>query len=190
MTGLDPAYLSFETPRVKARLLCEDDLDLYMALYTDPDVMRYIGPVMGREEVVSQFQRVLDQNTSSSARAKYWRISCRSTNDSFGMAALVRDKLIHARFEMGLMLLPGCQSSGIGSPVLLRIVDCALLGQWSLGAVEITTRHLHENEGGRGVMRSLGFDEFDVCMAGFQGWRMTAEKWREKSGMQVSSCAV
>jgi hypothetical protein len=54
--------LSFETPRVKARLLREDDLDLYLALYTDPEVMRHIGPVLGRNEVEAIFSRVLNEN--------------------------------------------------------------------------------------------------------------------------------
>ena len=60
--------LAFETPRVRVRLLCEDDLDLYLALYTDPDVMRYIGPVLGKEEAEVQFRKALALNRDAAGR--------------------------------------------------------------------------------------------------------------------------
>lgn len=177
MTARDPADLSFETSRVKARLLCEDDLDLYLALYTDPEVMRYIGPVMGREAAEAQFRKAVGHNANASPRARYWLVTCRATDSSLGMAALVRDVIVQSRYEMGLMLLPEYQNTGVGFPVLSRIVDGALTGEWGLGAEEITTRHLEEHAGGRGIMKSLGFDIWDIDVVGFQGWRMEAEKW-------------
>lgn len=182
--------LAFETPLVRARLLCEGDLDLYLALYTDPEVMRYIGPVMGREEATQIFRKALGHNVNPGARARYWHISSRATGSEFGMAALVRDILVPTRYEMGLMLLPQYQNTGVGSPALACIVDGALSGDWRLEAEEITTRHLDEHAGGKGIMRSLGFDMFDLGVSGFQGWRMTAKSWRQAKEMQVSSSHV
>lgn len=172
-----PSDLAFETPRVKARLMCEDDLDLYLALYTDPEVMRYIGPVMGREEVARTFSKALGHNRRSGIRALYWRVFDRSSDMSIGLASLVRDAVHGVSAEVGLMLLPDCRNAGIGQHCLSAMIGGCLSGTWRLGVSEISARHAEENLAARRLVESLDFTPAGSSPGRIVTWRMCHGAW-------------
>ncbi|MBX3713907.1 MAG: GNAT family N-acetyltransferase [Lysobacter sp.] len=174
----DPSDLSFETPRVKARLLCEDDLDLYLALYTDPEVMRYIGPVMGREDVLAVFEKSLGHNRRLGVRALYWRVFDRSNDDaSVGLASLVREIRDGGAADVGLMLSSDVQRSSLGQHCLAAMIGNCLSGYWNLGVSEITARHVESHAAARRLVESLGFVGEGLDAKGFASWRMRHEAW-------------
>jgi RimJ/RimL family protein N-acetyltransferase len=170
--------LSFETPRVKARLLCEDDLDLYLALYTDPEVMRYIGPVLGREEVLAVFETSLGHNRRLGARALYWRVFDLNDDDaSIGLASLVRENSHGVTADVGLMLSGDVQRSGLGQHCLSAMIGNCLSGHWSLGISEVMARHAKLHVAARRLVESLGFVGEEPDAKGFVSWRMRHETW-------------
>jgi RimJ/RimL family protein N-acetyltransferase len=179
VTRTAAADLSFETPRVKARLLCEDDLDLYLALYADPEVMRYIGPVLGREEVLAVFETSLGHNRRLGARALYWRVFDRSNDDaSVGLASLVRENSHGVAADVGLMLSCGVRRSGLGQHCLSAMIGNCLSGFWGLGISEITARHVELHAAAKRLVESLGFVGEGVDAKGLVSWRMRHGTWK------------
>jgi ribosomal-protein-alanine N-acetyltransferase len=169
--------LSFETPRVKARLLCEDDLDLYLALYTDPEVMRYIGPVLGREEVEAVFSRVLNENRRLDTKGRYWALKHRRTGQWLGQAALIRDAVVTARAEVGVMLLPLAQNAGIGLQTLHALVGLVASGDVISGVDELVARHSRMNDGAERLVKHIGFQRHDLFSDAI-GWLLCISDYK------------
>jgi RimJ/RimL family protein N-acetyltransferase len=182
-----PPDLSFETPRVRARLLCEDDLDLYLALYTDPEVMRYIGPVMEREKAEDLFRLSLRHTRQMGVRALYWRVFSPSSGASIGLASLVRDAVHGASAEVGLMLPADERSAGIGQHCLSAMIGSCLSGLWPLGISEVCARHDEANVAARRLVESLDFTFVGSNPDRILSWRMSHGSWHSgRSGRMWS----
>jgi len=52
--------MNLQTERLDMRPLCADDLEHYCALYADPDVMRFLGPVRTREQTQERLGQMID----------------------------------------------------------------------------------------------------------------------------------
>lgn len=169
--------LAFETPLVRARLLCEDDLDLYLALYTDPEVMRHIGPVLVREEVEAVFRLSLGHNRRQGVRALYWRVFDRTSGISIGLASLVRDATNGVSAEVGLMLPPDRRKAGIGQQCLSAMIGGCFSGAWAHGVSEVSARHRESNLAARRLVESLDFMPADCSTDGVVSWRLCRDAW-------------
>lgn len=149
--------LSFETPRIRARLLCEDDLDLYLALYTDPEVMRYIGPVLGREEVERQFRKAIALNSDNGARIRFWA-GCSLEGASgapLGLLSAVWNMPARA-VEIGVMLLGSVRLRGYGSALLHGLIE-HVLADTAADVDVVIAKHLSSNVAAEKLFASLGF---------------------------------
>lgn len=167
----------FETGRVCGRLVGEGDVDLYLGLYADTSVMRYIAKPLNENEAAAMFTKALKHNANPAARARYWHLSHQRTGRVLGLAALVRDAALPNRGELGLMLLPHAQHTGTGIQALTCVIDGALSQRWALGMDEVTGRHAADNTGAARLVEHLGFEPFEIATPGSVGWRMTAGAW-------------
>ncbi len=168
----------FETARVSGRLVGDGDIDLYVGLYADATVMRHIAETMSVSDAVAVFDKARKHNANPAVRARYWHLSHQRTGQTLGLAALVRDAAVSTRGELGLMLLPQAQRTGVGLQVLRRVIDGVLLQQWKLGMDEVIARYAPENLDIHRLGEYLGFEKFDVdTPSGSLGWRMTASVW-------------
>lgn len=173
-----PSDLSFETPRVKARLIREDDLDLYLALYTDPEVMRYIGPVLGINQAETLFRLSLGHTRRMGVRALYWRVFDRVSGASIGLASLVRDAPRGESAEVGLMLQADQRNAGVGQHCLSAMIGSCLSGVWPLGISEVSARHAEANLAARRLVESLDFTCVGSNPDRIVSWRMCHGAWR------------
>lgn len=178
---LGASDLAFETPRVKARLLCEDDLDLYLALYTDPEVMLHIGPVLGREEVEAVFSRVLNENRRPDTKGRYWALKHRRTGRWLGQAALIRDAAVKTRAEVGVMLLPHAQNAGVGLQTLHALVGLVVSGDVISGVCELVARHSPMNDGAERLVKHIGFQRHDLFSDAI-GWLLCISDYKHGRG--------
>ncbi len=168
----------FETPRVSGRLVGDGDIDLYLGLYADATVMRHIAATMSVGDATAVFDKARKHNANPVVRARYWHLSHRRTGQLLGLAALVRDAAVSTRGELGLMLLPQAQRTGVGLQVIRRVIDGVLLQQWKLGMDEVIARHAAGNLDVRRLGEHLGFEQFDVDTPNCSlEWRMTASVW-------------
>lgn len=179
--------LSFETPRVKARLLCEDDLDLYLALYTDPEVMRHVGPVMGTESAAAQFGKALALNREEARRVRYW--SAYSLEDEvvspLGILSAAWRETSRSPVEIGIMLLGRMQRSGLGRQLLIGLID-ALFDDAGLGVDMVTARHLSQNVAARKLFSCVGFSTSVDEDSRMEMRMLTSQQWHRR----VSSLAL
>ena len=169
--------MRFETARVYGRLLADTDLDLYLALYTDISVMRYIAEAMTVEEATATFAKAVKHNADPAARARYWHLSHRRTEQGLGLAALVRDSAVRTRGELGLMLLPEAQHTGVGIQALTAVVDGVLSQCWALDINVLLGRHATDNISAGRLVEHLGFDHLGIDTPNSTGWLITAEAW-------------
>jgi RimJ/RimL family protein N-acetyltransferase len=177
---------SFESARVCGRLVGEGDVDLYLGLYADASVMRYIAKPFNEDEAAAMFAKALKHNADPAARARYWHLSHQRTGLMLGLAALVRDAVLLNRGELGLMLLPHAQHTGAGIQALTCVIDGALSQRWALGMDEVTGRHATGNIGAGRLLEHLGFESFQIATPGSVGWRMTAGAWRVRLALGAS----
>ncbi len=185
---------TFEAPRVRGRLVGADDADLYLGLYADASVMRHIADAMSPEAAMAVFANALKHNANPAARARYWYVSHRRTGEALGLAALVRDAAVPTRGELGLMLLPQAQRTGVGVQSLEQVIDGALSQRWRLEIDEVVGRHTADNPGAGRLMSHLGFAPFQIApadadagTAGSVAWRMTAVAWHGRLASRGST---
>lgn len=182
MTARDPADLSFETPRVKARLLCEDDLDLYLALYTDPEVMRYIGPVMGREAAEAQFRKSIILNEESCGMVRYWA-GCSVEESGVARMSILSAALTDQTprsFEVGIMMLGSKWRMGYGNALLQGLVGC-LFNASRFNADVVMARHLAENTGAQSLFSRLGFSNLMHNDSKMKLCSMSSQQWLQRT---------
>lgn len=178
----------FETPRLRARLVDGRDRDreLYRNLYTDAAVMAHIGAVMSETEADVVFQKVLGYNLEWPVRARYWRLSDRSTDEVVGIQSFVRPVADPASMELGLMLLPKSQGHRLGAEASQRLVDLLLGNHWGLDAETVFARHASANDRVARLGVTLGFGHVDPCagqpVAVSEEWRLSQREWLAHSG--------
>ncbi len=176
----------FETPRLHARLVDSRDRDLYRSLYTDPAVMAHIGAVMSHAEADEVFAKVLGYNAETPVRARYWRLSDRSTDDVVGIQSVIRPLADPASLELGMMLLPQSQGQGLGIEASRRFIDLLLGNHWRLDIETVFARHAETNARVARLGATLGFDHVDRSAQPLddrpaspsEEWRLSRQEWR------------
>ncbi len=178
-----PSDLSFETPRVKARLLCEDDLDLYLALYTDPEVMRYIGPVMGRGAAEAQFRKALALNLEEAGRVRYW--AAYAAEDvgisPLGIMSAARSGTGLGPVEIGIMLLRRMQRRGRGRLLLTGLID-SIFGHERPGIdLVVMARHRSRNVAASELFSCIGFSTSAIEDSRMVVRTLTSQQWLRRA---------
>ncbi|MES2669186.1 MAG: GNAT family N-acetyltransferase [Pseudomonadota bacterium] len=176
----------FETPRLQARFVDSRDRDLYRSLYTDPAVMAHIGAVMSHAEADEVFGKVLGYNAETPVRARYWRLSDRSTDEVVGIQSFIRPLADPASLELGMMLLPQSQGQGLGIEASQRLVDLLLGNHWGLDIETVFARHAETNARVARLGATLGFDHVDrpaqtpveLPASPPEEWRLSRQEWR------------
>lgn len=171
----DDVDWAFSTRKIDARLIDACDRDLYRALYMDRYVMRHIGPTLRSDEVDTMFWKVLRWNSEVPMRARYWCLSEKQHGVSVGMSALVQHS---GGYEIGLMILPEWQGTGLGLLVTRSIRDMSMMGRWGDRIQTLTLQPRIGNVASRGLCEKLGFrliDEDDQRVF----WRLTRNEWRQ-----------
>lgn len=175
----------FETPRLRARLVDGRDRDLYRSLYTDGSVMAHIGTVMSGTEADVVFDKVLGYNAETPVRARYWRLSDRSTDNAIGIQSFIRPLADPASLELGMMLLPQSQGQGLGIEASQRFVDLLLGNHWGLDIETVFARHVETNARVARLGATLGFGHVDRPAqppverpaSPPEEWRLSRQEW-------------
>lgn len=180
----------FETPRIRARLIDSRDRDLYRNLYTDPAVMAHIGAAMSEAEADVVFDKVLGYNAEWPMRARYWRLSGRSTDEAIGIQSFIRPVADPASLELGMMLLPQSQGHGLGIEASRRFIDLLLGNHWGLDAETVFARHADANARVARLGATLGFDHVNRPLEqsavqpvpAAEEWRLSRQEWLVRGG--------
>lgn len=167
-----------ETARFVLRPLRADDEALYVALHTDPDLMRHVGEPMTASTARDTFMRLLDMSQSGRFRHRAWVVV--EEADAVSAVALVA-AIAHADdIEIGIMVTPEWQSRRVAQEVISRLTSYSFE---DCGIRRVFTRHVTSNMAGAGVMKRLRFDPMpDVPGgSGYVGWVMERARWPDGS---------
>lgn len=107
-----------QTPRLTIRPLAQGDEQLYLDLYTSPQVMAFIGPTLDIEKARHSFQIALRLNAKVPFKRLFLAICFQ--NQPVGLCAINQWSAVQATAEVGLMLLPCGQGQGYGSEAKLE----------------------------------------------------------------------
>jgi len=142
-----------DSDRFRLSLLDAADEPLYARIYTDPAMMENVGPIQSGEEAKQGFDRLCSLNGCRPFRYLYWKIACKSSGSTVGIAALMKNKGADAA-ELGMMVLPEWQARGVAKELVPLLVEHRLK-HCQVG--NVVTRHLPSNLAGAQVMQGLGF---------------------------------
>lgn len=181
-----------QTRRLRLRPLQAGDRDLYLRTYCDAGVMRHVGQPLTAEAAGKGFELVLRQQSATPARAWYWVLLPRDSDDlvGIGLMALVFDAGRQAA-ELGLLLAPhaqgqGTQGQGHASAAIAALLDWLAEGK---GPGRLWTRHLPANPAARGLMQRLHFLP-DGEHAGYLHWSMDRTRWADVGGLVREAVAA
>lgn len=180
MNGLAVDW-AFKTPRIRARLIDENDRELYRSLYGTPEVMVHIGPVMNVQDIDSLFLKVLGWNTEWPMRARFWRMDD-VAGDAVGLFSITRQKQDPATVELGQMLLPYRQGQGYGLESSLYILNILMGDSWGLSIENAIAHNEVENTRVNRIGVLLGFERLrsDVPDDRRVRWRLERGAWQSR----------
>ncbi|MET0327892.1 MAG: GNAT family protein [Luteimonas sp.] len=161
----------FQVAGVRATLLADGDVDLFVAMYGDPATMRHVAPVLDHHGATRAFAAAQRQMRTTPPIARYWRLDIAS--GARGLLSLVSDADGRAA-ETGLLLPSAAQAQGIATAALGHLCD-AVLGADAFDA--LWTRHRVGHAAAMGLMRRLGFVP-ETPADGWQCWRLDRRTWR------------
>jgi RimJ/RimL family protein N-acetyltransferase len=130
MTGAD-ANTTFATERLRVRALVADDEKLYCDLYTDPRLMRHIGPVLDGPKVRRSFQAAVAAAARRPPRHIYFGLLKGSDGDSVGVCALRDIDPAQHCAEIGLMIRREAHATGLAREGLDAVAA------WAFSALQL-----------------------------------------------------
>jgi RimJ/RimL family protein N-acetyltransferase len=159
---------------------------LYISVYTDAALMRFVGEPMTDDQAARAFAGFLRSNSAGDlTRACCWVIEsangARAGEGAVGLLALMPHE---GRAEIGVMVRASWQGCKVAQETIGFLSGHLFAhGVWS----STFSRHVRENEAGAGVMRRLGFREMTEVPGGarFRGWEMNHREWSQRFDVQL-----
>jgi RimJ/RimL family protein N-acetyltransferase len=136
------------------RNLDRDDLELYVALYCDPEMWRHLGGPRPRDGMEDKLER----DVAATAADEYWVLVAVPDEESGTPAGTVavweHDSYGRPVQEIGWMVLPAFQGRGVGKAAVAATIERArTTGRWrELEAFPNVT-----NDPSNALCRRLGF---------------------------------
>lgn len=154
MDNIATSAFEFETRRMRLRLLNADDEFLFCSLYTDPSVMRFIGPLLSARQAARRFQWIIEGMQQLPVSWLYLVMSEKESGQSLGICGVPQFSTGATKFEVGLVLTSGARSRGYAREGLAALMERL----FSLPSVdEIRAKFYAENQAARRLVVALGF---------------------------------
>jgi RimJ/RimL family protein N-acetyltransferase len=171
-----------QTARFELRPLMSSDANLYIALYTNAQVMRHVGEPLTLAAARRSFEKVVASNQCESGEYRTWVVVDRSTRDAWGLLALVARE---GASEIGALIWPRCQNAGVATEIICRLMDHA----FEDGVETVFTRHRAVNGGAEGLMRKLDFERTPAVGSwdGVVRWERTRQRWQRAASIETTA---
>jgi RimJ/RimL family protein N-acetyltransferase len=157
------------------------DTALAEALWCDPEVTRFFGGAMSREQARERLHTECERN--SSLGMQYWPIFLRETGEFVGCAGLRPWSMDPSIIEVGVNLMRAAWGLRLGEEALLAVLAH---GFETLGLPAIVAGHGVAHDNSRKLLERVGFrythnilwgpEKIEVCM-----WAISAQKWQLQS---------
>lgn len=167
--------------RLTFRNWSHKDSALAEALWCDPEVTRFFGGAMSREQARDRLHAECERDNSLGMQ--YWPMFSRETGGFAGCAGLRPWSIDPETIEVGVNLMRSAWGLRLGEEALLAVLAH---GFDTLGLPVIVAGHGTAHDNSRKLLERVGFSytndilwgpkEIEVCM-----WAMTAKIWRSKN---------
>jgi ribosomal-protein-alanine N-acetyltransferase len=145
------APLEAQTRRVVLRSLHEDDAAMYCDLYTDAEIMRFIGEPLSRPRALKSFGKALQLTRQRPIQSLYLAVVDRATQRTVGLCNI---EALGARAETGIILNAASRAYGYATEALGSTVAMAF-GLLTLD--EVIVRIAEGHKAAEWLVRGLGF---------------------------------
>lgn len=173
--------------RLTFRSWTAEDTALAESLWCDPEVTRYFGGAMTRDQADDRLR--IEREREESVGVQYWPMFLRETGEFAGCAGLRPWSMDPNKIEAGVNLMRSAWGLRLGEEALLAVLAH---GFDTLGFPMIVAGHGTAHANSRRLLERVGFEythdilwgpaEIEVCM-----WAMTAEIWRNRRGVRHSA---
>lgn len=169
VTPIPPDDLVLETDRLILRPLTLDDLDLAIALFTNPDVVKYVCDVFTPQEIEEHLP--IEVKRAAGGRIGIWTATRKDTGARIGTCILlplpietedtdwslmVEDRYPDAEIEVGYILLPDAWGHGFATELCARLLNFGFENT-PLGEIKATTDL--ENAASQRVLTKCGLSD-------------------------------
>lgn len=145
---------SCETERLRLRPLAEGDEALFHALYTDPEVMRFIGTPLTEKEAAGRFRKIVRRQLEATAEGKYLVILARETHKAIGICGTSDYDAKTGALEVGLVLTHEGRKQGFAREALAALMENIFAAS---EIQELCVRFAPENTAAETLASSVGF---------------------------------
>lgn len=177
-----------------------DDLDLSLALFTDPAVVQYAGEVMSEREIRAKVSNWTKRGGDGCIGI--WTISDRRTGEKYGSAALlpmpieegetdyslvIPGEMPQCDIEIGYFLKRSAWGFGYASEACRRLLEFAFQ---ETPLQEVVATFHEENLASRNVLEKAGFtDRGTMQCYGKEGvnFRITRDEWSKRQSIRLRS---
>lgn len=183
------AEIRLETERLVLRSWRAADVDQFLEVNSDPDVMATLGPVMDRDQVAALIERM--QGIEAAHGHCFWAMVRREDDRVIGWCGVIRGTVapIIDQPEIGWRMARECWGKGYATEAARATLDWLFANRSDDAAWAITTV---ENAGSRAVMNRLGMTylpELDFDHPGVPAddpllrhvtYRIARDEWRTR----------
>jgi len=123
VSDTESSVFNFETERLSLRPADPGDEALFHDLYTDPETMRFIGPVLSAEKAVNSFQKMVARQSEPSLAGRLLVIVDKVTLQPLGICGTSQYGTDALRLEVGIVLKSEARSRGLAKEALTGLVN-------------------------------------------------------------------
>ena len=116
------ASVQFTSERLVLRSIGESDEELYCALFSNAETMRYIGPPWTRAQAALAFRDVLRTTRRRPPRARFLTLTPKDTPLSIGLCTLQNFDRPRRQAELGMMFVPSGRAQGFATETLIAVI--------------------------------------------------------------------
>jgi RimJ/RimL family protein N-acetyltransferase len=174
------ACFTFTTRRLQIRPLASADVDIYCFLYTDEEMMRFIGRPLSQQRAHRSFLKALELSSRRPLTQLFMAVIHQDSGESAGVCSIQQVDVAREAAEVGIMLKPASRDRSIATEALTGLIDVVFE---SVEALEVWAEIPEAHGAAAGVLLRLGFSP-TAREAGPPGeprrsiWSMTATGWR------------
>ncbi len=114
--------ISLSTPRLMLDSLREQDWPLFLRLYQDPEIQRFISDPMDLAEIRARFELRIQPWEKTSSHWLCLVIREKESGQAVGLTGFLAEWLPLQQAEVGYAMLPACQGKGFGKESLMAVL--------------------------------------------------------------------
>jgi len=112
-----------QNDRIYLKPLSEEDFEFYKEIYSDPDLMEYISPVLSEQSINKSFRITLKKQKTHPRTLIAFIIFNKSNNDKIGIVGIKWNQKKLNSAELGLIIRKIYQKHSLSKDVLTLIIS-------------------------------------------------------------------